>query len=181
MEPYTDAQLVADLKIGSEWAFTQLYNRYYKRLHIEANYVLKDAEEAADVVHDVLIIIWNRRDKLADNLHLKSYLTTCVRNKCMDRIRRSVVKERNVHQYMSLKELTTCINPMERKELSLQLATAINALPVAQRTVFELSYMEDKTQREIVAEKNRSLQTVKNQMSTTLRILRKKLKSSRDL
>ncbi len=181
MESYTDVQLVTDLKIGSEWAFTQIYNRYYRRLHVEANFLLKDSEEAADVVHDVLIIIWNRRDKLADNLHLKSYLITCIKNKCMDRIRRNAVKDRNVHMYMHLKEMTVNFNPMERKELSLQMANAINALPVGQRTVFEMSYLEDKTQREIVAEKHLSLQTVKNQMSTTLRILRKKLKSSHDL
>ncbi|NSL90756.1 RNA polymerase sigma-70 factor [Chitinophaga solisilvae] len=178
MQSLPDDLLVNDLKSGSEWAFTQIYNRYYARLHMEANYVLKDKDEAADVIHDVLVTIWKKRDSLPENMFLKSYLSACVKNKCMDKIRKKMIKEKNEKRYAELKELSIQFNPLENKELSLQIANVINALPLAQRNVFELSYLQDKSQREIMDEKGISLQTVKNQISTTLKILRKKLKSA---
>lgn len=174
----SDEQLVADIRTGCEWAFTTLYNRYYKKLHMDANYQLKDAELAEDIVQEVFVTIWTRRDHLPENLTIKSYLITCVRNKCLDQYRKTLVHSKNAKLYSSMKEIIVNFNPMENKELSLQLNNAIQALPQAQRTIFEMSYLDNELQRDIAVKQNITLQTVKNQISTSLRILRQKLKSS---
>ncbi|CAL1519756.1 sigma-70 family RNA polymerase sigma factor [Chitinophaga sp. MM2321] len=178
MQPSTDHLLITTLKNGSEFAFTEIYNRFYPRLHMEANYLLHDKDEAADLVQEVFVNMWIRRDELPENIFLKSYLSTCLRNKCLDRMRRINRHQKKVKVYAGNIEEYTQHVPIEHKELFQQILTAINELPLAQRQVFEMAYLEDRSHREIMEAKGTSLQTIKNQISTTLKVLRKKLKSA---
>jgi RNA polymerase sigma-70 factor (ECF subfamily) len=174
MHPKSDELLAAELKKGSELAFTEIYNRYYVRLHIEANYRLQNKEEAADVVQDVFTAIWKNKAILPSPISLKSYLSSCVKNKCIDKVRKNAHFQQYTQQFAEIKELAVQHDPAQDKEITVKIHHAIAGLPKAQRKVFELFYW-GLSHKEIVAQTGTSLQTIKNLLGTARKSLRKRL------
>ncbi|MDQ0107491.1 DNA-directed RNA polymerase specialized sigma24 family protein [Chitinophaga terrae (ex Kim and Jung 2007)] len=89
MQSPNDALLLKELKAGSEEAFVAIFNRYCTRLQLEAHYILRDAKQANDVTNDVFTDFWSQRSKLPNQLSLKHYLLSAIRNRCMDIKKRS--------------------------------------------------------------------------------------------
>ncbi len=85
--------------------------------------------------------------------------------------------ERNKYQYQYIKDsIDAQMTSIELSELGAQIQAAIAEIPApAARRAFELSYLENKSQKEIADEMNISLGTVKNQVSRALKIVREKL------
>jgi RNA polymerase sigma-70 factor (ECF subfamily) len=174
MQQYNDDWLLAELRSGSELAFSEVYRRYYTPLRLEAFYRLRDDVEADDVVQDVFTSLWTRKEKLPE-ISFKNYLFQAVRNRCIDKIRKNASHQHYTDQLRDLPEPSTQHISIEHKELSRQLHSVISAIPTAQRRVFELSYLEDKSNRQISEELGTSIQTVKNNLTTALKTLRNKL------
>lgn len=174
MQQTQEDRLLAELKAGSELAFSEIYRQYYTSLRLEAYYKLRNDLEAEDVVQDVFTSIWVRREKLP-NIAFKNYLFQAVRNRCIDKIRKNNSHQHYTEQIKDLPEPSTHHVSIEHKELSRQLKTVIAGIPAVQRRTFEMSYLEDKSNREISEELGTSLQTVKNNLSTALKTLRNKL------
>ncbi|GAA0552327.1 RNA polymerase sigma-70 factor [Chitinophaga japonensis] len=166
--------LLAELKTGNETAFSEIYRRYYTPLRLEAYYRLRNDAEAEDVVQDVFTSLWARKEKLPD-IAFKTYLFQAVRNRCIDKIRKNATHHHYTEQLKDLPEPSTRYIAIEHKELSRQLKTVISGIPPAQRKAFELSYLEDKSNRQISEELGTSLQTVKNNLTSALKTLRNKL------
>ena len=79
----TDSDLKAMLMRGSETAFDKIYERYWKKLFNEANKRLNDLELSEEIVQDIFIDLWVKREKKEiDNLY--AYLTTAVRYQLRD-------------------------------------------------------------------------------------------------
>ncbi|GAA0552424.1 RNA polymerase sigma factor [Chitinophaga japonensis] len=173
MQPTSDELLVSELKAGSQWAFSEIYNRYYTRLHLEANYKLRDKEAAADAVHDVFATIWRKKGELPEQLSLKGYLSFCIRNKCIDIIRRELQFQHYASQHEA-KEPVVQADPAVAKERSIELRNAIDNLPTAQRAVVQLVH-SGFSHKEIMALTGKSIQTIKNLLGTAKKTLREKL------
>jgi RNA polymerase sigma-70 factor (ECF subfamily) len=167
-----------ELKAGNESAFTEIFNRYRSMLYLEAYYQLKDHQEAQDIVQDVFTWLWLKKDTVPATVALKQYLFKATRNKCIDKHRKVKTIHHFTKEYPYLKETDTNYVPLETKELSHQLANAINAISApASRRAFQLLYLEDKSHKTIALEMGTNVQTVKNQISRALKVLRGKLKN----
>jgi len=174
MQHQQDEVLLAALKGGSEYAFGEIYRRYYTPLRLEAFYRLRCDTDAEDIVQDVFTSLWARKESLPE-VAFKQYLFQAVRNKCVDRIRKMTTIQHYTATLKDLPEPAIYAIPIENEELSCQLQTAISGLPSTQRQTFGLSYLEDKSNREISESLGTSVQTVKNNLSSALKNLRKKL------
>lgn len=74
----TDQELLALLKQSDQLAFTELYNRYWKKMLLVAWNHTKDKTNAEDLVHEVFISLWDKRqEQLIENV--AAFLTTCVK------------------------------------------------------------------------------------------------------
>jgi len=178
MQSHNDEFLLMEMKAGSEAAFTDIFNRYRNALYLEAYYQLKDTQEAQDIVQDVFTWLWTKKAQISPDIVLKQYLFRAVRNKCIDKHRRTKPQQQFTKEYPYIKETDTCQVPIETKELSQQLFSAINAISApASRRAFQLLYLEDKSHKTIALEMGTNVQTVKNQISRALKVLRGKLKN----
>ena len=72
--------LFKQFKSNDKNAITRLYNAYSRRLYNFAFAYLKTEEDAMDVVQEVFISIWNKRDTLNDETNLEAYLFTVTKN-----------------------------------------------------------------------------------------------------
>lgn len=178
MQSYTDDQLLTALKAGCERAFTELFNRHKQMVYLEAYYQLKDTAEAQDIVQEIFTWLWDKHHKIPDDKSLKGYLFRATRNKCIDKHRKAKRIQHFNQAYPHIKESSINPAPLEAKELRLQLSSAINTISApASRRAFELLYLEGKSHKIIASEMNTEVQTVKNQISRALKVLRDGLKN----
>lgn len=83
----SDADLVLKAKEGDQAAMGDIYDRYADRLFGFAFSMLRDREEAADAVHDVILRSSQKLDQLRDPAKLRPWLFSIARNEVMSRMR----------------------------------------------------------------------------------------------
>jgi RNA polymerase sigma-70 factor (ECF subfamily) len=89
-----DHTIIEQLRAGDAEAFEQLYVAYYPRLYPYAIDHARDAEIAAEVVHDVFLALWRRRAVFTLETTLKSYLYVAVRNRAVNTRKRALREPR---------------------------------------------------------------------------------------
>lgn len=170
-QSYTDQQLLSALKLNEEKAFTEIYNRYWEQLYRSAYSKLNDKAPAREIVHDVLIDIWKRRDVLTVD-HLPGYLEKAIRFRVINYHNRN----KGTHFIDSFQ--TILYSPFEAdsqvnmQDFSKLLDAWIAALPEKRRQIFVKHYFENLSAREIALELNLSTKTVQNNLSITTQQLR---------
>jgi RNA polymerase sigma-70 factor (family 1) len=172
----SDSELAMLFKQRDRKAFEEIYRRYWHPLFLHAYHILDDEDEAQDIVQDLFIAFWNK--PFTDQIHtsLKSYLYVTVRNKVLNHIRKNRIKD-NFIQFLSTK-LTekdfNTVNDIELKELTVLIDQEIDLLPPRMKQVFEMSRKEFLTHKEIAERLGTSEETVKKQITNSLKLLRVK-------
>src|SRR3546814_6763281 len=92
---YRDEELTPLLVEGDRVAYTELYNRYKKRVYVHAYRILQDREEAKDVVQELFTVLWTRRETLNYSNGFAGYVYSAARNKVLDRIARKKVDRKS--------------------------------------------------------------------------------------
>jgi RNA polymerase sigma-70 factor (family 1) len=172
---YSDAQLVALLKADDHKAFTELYNRYWEQLYAMAYARLKDGAQAEDIVHDVFVSLWQRREAVRI-VAFRPWLATAVKYSIIRTVNRTTLfRKYSNEQAAAVLMGGNGLSPAEELELSRLLAEAIERLPERCRLVFRLR-QEGMSNTEIAEAMDTSLKTVQNQVNRGLRVLRTALK-----
>lgn len=174
---YTDAELIAFLKQGDHAAFTAIYDRYASKIFYQVNQMLRDPEVAKDLVQDLFITVWSKARHIKAEAKLGGYLYVAAQNTVFKYIQRSKVQD---NYLKSLAEFSTELSnntaeQLDEKELHTLIERSIQELPPKMREVFELSRMQELSYHEIAVQLAISEQTVKNQVSSALKILRGKV------
>ena len=172
-----DSVVVTALNAGDEKMFEQVFRHYYGMLCSYANSFVNDADDAEDVVQQVMITIWEKRNSMQITSSLKSYLFRSVHNASLNRIRQkntvNAFTEDRSHTQETFHENTS--GHITGKELNQQIGRAIDSLPDQCRMVFKLSRFENMKYAEIASHLNISVKTVENHMGKALKLLRAQL------
>ena len=158
--------------------FDKIYVLYYSRMfRFATEYVLFD-EDAENIVQDVFLLLWEKREVLDIQISLVSYLFALVKNKSLDYLRHKVIADEYKQELSAKLTALELLNYSftSDEEIEQILMTAINKLPERCRQVFLKSRIEGKKNREIANELNLTVSTVENQMTIALRKLRVELK-----
>lgn len=173
----SDQELSISLGAGSRTAFAEIYERYWSVLLSHAIKMLKDEEKAQDAVQDVFQMLWEKSPTLNIHTSLSSFLYTSLRYRILDKLKRDKIEDRFLNTLQTEIEsgVSSTDDAMAEKEFARKIEEGLNMLPPKMRTVFELSRMNDYSYREISKELNLSENTVKKQISNSLKILRKSI------
>ena len=135
-------------------------------------------EDAENIVQDVFLLLWEKREVLDIQISLVSYLFALVKNKSLDYLRHKVIADEYKQELSAKLTALELLNYSftSDEEIEQILMTAINKLPERCRQVFLKSRIEGKKNREIANELNLTVSTVENQMTIALRKLRVELK-----
>lgn len=108
-------------------------------------------EEAEDIVQDVLLKLWERRDTLSTIQNLEAFAVSSARNLALDRIEmmdnKVIPFDVNLHDHPDNQPLQT--DAMIHREQTTKIHDIINQLPEKQRTAIQLRDIEGKTYKEI--------------------------------
>lgn len=112
---------------------------------------LKDEEQAKDVVQDVFLKLWQKREELAKVENIEAFAMRMTRNRCLDMIRsnRSVPVEDTKIRHLSEERLDPD-REMDLSEAAQLVRNVIGTLPELQRQVIWLRDIEQLDYEEIV-------------------------------
>ncbi len=173
----SDTEITDLLKFGDQVAFTEIYNRFKGLLYIYACKITGDEDIAEDLVQDIFIYVWDKRETINFTTSISSYLYSAVRYRFFDLVDKQKVRADYVQAlqlFIDQGEYLTD-NYILEKELAATIEKEVSNLPAKMRAVFLLSRNKNMSNKEIAVQLDISEKTVKNQLSTALKTLKVKL------
>ena len=179
-------KIVNGLRNGQIKAFEKLFKLYHPRLLSYANYFLDDPYESEDLIQEVFIQVWNRRETFLNEKQFTSYLFTMVRNKCLNVLKRKIIEDKYVLNQSRLQseELYHISFGAEDNFISMEMKLSqliektICEMPERCQQAFRLKWLEGKKIREISEIMNISTTMVDKHLAKGMEIARKRIDSS---
>lgn len=165
-------QIVHEIRAGNEDSFRRIFHAYYENLCQYAFTLLRDMDDAEDVVQSTFVKIWEKREALMITQSIRSYLYKSVYHQCINhfeyRAVRTKFSERNkIENSGEIQHPEVFPNELEDR-----ISAAILSLPKQCRTIFMMSRYQEMKYAEIAKELDISVNTIENQISKALRVLR---------
>ena len=164
MQSPGDLELVEQAKSGNDRAFTEIVNRYEKKVFFIIKRMLNDDDETADATQEVFIKVHSSLKGFRGDANLYTYIYRIATNVAI-----SYLRKRKVRAVVRLDETITNIltggnepqREADQSELKKLVAQAVTALPVQQRQVFILRFYEELSYEEIAQVMRRSVGALK--------------------
>ncbi|MDP4208831.1 MAG: RNA polymerase sigma-70 factor [Bacteroidota bacterium] len=178
----TDESIWEKIRNSDNKAFELMFRRFYDTLYLYALGILKNEAEAQEIVNDVFLRIWQKRDKIQINYGIKPYLfrsvfnasTDCLRQKQASGQRSFIEIDDQIMEMVGVNE-EYIFNMLQLEEVEHDVHEAINQLPKQCREIFCSSRFELLTYNEISERFNISVNTVKTQIGRAIDSLRQQL------
>ncbi|WP_442587250.1 RNA polymerase sigma-70 factor [Pedobacter sp. AW31-3R] len=178
----TDEELIAMVKDDVLPAFDELYNRYWSQLLAKSFDRLKHKEDAEEVVQELFVRIWRRRQRIDLQFSFKTYIYAALRYEVMHFIARQQYRKDDIPidavEFTEIWSQEEQFHSIEIKELQQQMNDIIDHLPEKCQIIFKMSRDDGFSARKIADLLNLSPRTVETQIGKAIRILRKALKGS---
>ena len=164
---------IVKIKNGDIEFFEQLFKQYYEPLIYFAYRYVQDKQAAEDIIQDIFVYLWDKREKLDFGINIKTYLYSAVKNRCLKYLKRKAVEIKyRPLEIILAKDADNPESIMINDELQEALTSAINELPEKRREIFCMNRFDELTYAEIASILNLSIKTVETQMSRALKFLR---------
>jgi RNA polymerase sigma-70 factor (ECF subfamily) len=155
--------------------FEEMYRTYYRMLRNAAANIIGDLDASHDIVQEVFLKLWHRREELHAILNPKAYLYRSVINSSITFLENN--KPKTGLNELKLEAGSKSDSNVMMKELEIKLQAALDNLPPKCKAIFVLSRFEGLKNKEIAETLGLSLKTVENQMGIALKKLRDDLRS----
>lgn len=176
-----DKNLINKIRKGDEEAFELLFKKYYVRLCGFARKFTINTEEAEEIVQEVFLKIWEKRELLKSEKEIKPYLFMSVQNLCFNLLEHKKVEDKYysviefVYKNSDRKEFDA-FEELLGTELQERVKKVTDSLPAECQRIFLMSRNEGLKYAEIAERLEISIKTVETQMSRALAKFRKELK-----
>ncbi|QDH80290.1 RNA polymerase sigma-70 factor [Echinicola soli] len=170
MEDSSENTLCAPI---DEELFETTFKSHFQALYAYACMLVKDEDEAAEIVQTVFLKVWEKRETISITSSLKAYLYQMVYRDSMNHLRHQKVKQK--HHDITLRQSSDGGLQMDEghdHELMDALRKALHVLPEKCRKVFLLSRYESLKYHEIADRLGISVKTVETHMGKALKHLR---------
>ena len=171
--------LFINVKKGDISSFNQLYNCYRIKLFNFVFRLLKNKEDAEEIVQDTFVKLWQNREAIDPEKISDNYIFTIARNSVLNALRKN-------HPPINSIEEKSIIEPAHNRteeevlftDLSAHFQLIINKLPDKRKIIYNLSREKGYSNREIAEELNISVKTVEVQMTKALKFLKENIKAT---
>lgn len=167
---------------GDITAFEMLYKKYYIFLRIIANHIVRNIDDAEEIVSDVFVKLWNNREEITISTSIKAYIIRAVQNTSINYLERNKLSNKltdslsDVDYGILAWDSDYPLGQLYEKDIQDILDRSIDLLPPSCKQVFILSRSEAMKYSDIASKLGISVNTVKMQMKIALARLREALK-----
>jgi len=173
-----ESALLSGLRAGDTSCFTRIYDLYWEDLYVVAFRKLSSEEDAKDIIHDLFFSLWQKRSTLMISTSLSTYLFSALKNRIFNQFAAQKVRRQYVKNALNQPVIgsATTDDQLAVGEITSILTLASEQMPPKMRQIFLLSRKDGLSIPVISAQLNISEQTVKNQISSALKIVKQHLK-----
>ncbi len=164
-------------KFNTKEEFESIFRDYYNELCSFAFKYLKDPQDAEEIVQEMFVKLWEKKDNISISSSIRSYLYNSVKNNCLNKIKHIQIREKyKEHNEELIKNTDNSIDQqLEATELDEKITISIEMLPKARKKIFIMCRYDGLKYREIAKKLDISIKTVENQMGKALKFLRSEL------
>ncbi|RZK41097.1 MAG: RNA polymerase sigma-70 factor [Pedobacter sp.] len=169
--------LLLQLNSGDQNAFSQIFKQFYQPLCFFCNRLITDSATAEEIVQDILIKVWDKKEDFSSLSSIKAFLYISTRNASMNFIDKQQRQQRRERELLySIDELEEpIIQDIIYTEVLNEIRTEINNLPEQCGKIIKMLYEEEMKPQEIAEELNIKVSTVYNQKMRGIAILKTRL------
>ncbi|MFD2937837.1 RNA polymerase sigma factor [Spirosoma flavum] len=170
-----EQQWLRQLRLGDEQAFRAIYGHFWEELLGFAYKKTGSLPVAEDLVQDLFISLWLKRDSLLISQSLKAYLFAILKYQVIDYIRANISRQNYLSSLKLAMQTSTSGDEVASNEIHELVQQSAQAMPERMRLIFEMSRYQGYSNEEIAQQLNLSEQTVRNQISSALKRIRTNL------
>lgn len=178
-----DMELLQGIRQNDAGAFRQLFDRYWQLLYRLAARKTAHAEDAEDIVQELFIELWRKKEPFELRVSLRSYLVSCIYLKIFQYFRKKGFQEKHYEdfaRYEAQIRLAPGVAELSHHEFETEygklqdiIAETIAMMPPQMQTVFSLKHHRGMSTNDIAAELNISPESVKTHLKLGMVRLRK--------
>jgi RNA polymerase sigma-70 factor (ECF subfamily) len=174
---YSDHELITLLKGDDHAAFTEIYKRYWKKMLLIAWNHSHDKATSKDIVHDVFMSLWDRRNTV-EILNLSAFLATSVKFSIFKFYQKESRRTELINRNYQFEELTNDEDKLDALFLNEYINGIVEEMPEKCRLVFSLSRDLGMKNAEIADKLNITEKGVEANLTRALKIIRAELKKN---
>lgn len=174
----SDLEILLQLKTGNKQIFNKIYEHYWKKLFLIAYHKLRDKEEAEEIVQEVFVTLWNKRENLAIE-NLNAYLSAMLRYAIYAHIsKEKSTKNRELLYDSKMPKQHSFEESLHHKFILEKIFALSESLPEKCKKVFQYNKMQDRPLAEVAEQLNITQKTAEAHLTKALKIIRINLKST---
>ena len=167
-----DSFLLVEFKSGNSRAFDKIFNNHYQNMCRFAQSIVHDEDTAHSLVQQVFVNLWENRESSDHIESLIPFLTTMVRNHCINFVKREKRHIKLADFPADAHTENTTENELFVYEFEEQLINALSLLPERCKMAFEYSRFENMTNKEIAQKMEITTKGVEALIGRALKSLR---------
>lgn len=172
-------QFICQIKQGNIASYNRLYYEYYKKLCYHSFLIINRKDIAEEVVQNIFVKIWEKRETLNLPDNIGSYLYRAVLNESLNYLKKEKRNTYNENEVQNLENLSNNLAlETQQDELRKQIRLAIKKLPYKTRRVFIMNRKLNLSYQEIASRLNISVKGVEYHICSALKQLRNDLNST---
>ena len=176
IQPLPEKDLLRRISNGDEAAFTAIFYHYGKRVWWFIFQRVKSETIADDVVQEVFLKLWVKKEEVAEIDDLRAYIYTMAANKAYDQLKKIAGDDRKRESLWQRMRHTEDTNPVEEaldfRESQEMINQAIEQLPPQRKRIYQLNRLEGLSYEEIAGLLHISRSTVSNHLVEATRFIR---------
>lgn len=162
-----------ELQQGNTLALSYFFDLHYQSLCYFAHSIVKDQQEAEDIVATSFVKIWNKHADFKTAQNIKAFLYISTKNACLDylkKLKRQALAQQGYFQQLTLEE-DQLENYFIEAEFLHILNIELEKLPERCKEVFKLIYVDGLKTNEIAELLDLSVKTVRNHKARAVSLL----------
>ncbi len=177
--PYDEKALLGMIADGDERAFRQLFDLYNERFYAIALKMTRSDKVAEDIVQDVFMNLWIKRESLANVVNPSSYFFTAVYRKIYHYYRSEALNRKFLHSVSPVENFACATEErVLAHESEALISKAISQLPPQQKLVFKLSKQQGFSRADVAHQLNITPNTVRNHLADAIKFIRNFLRNT---
>lgn len=171
---YNEEQLLKRLAAGDDIAFNTIYEQYQQSVFAFAFYLTKSKELSEEVVQEVFVRIWEKKEQLPENMIILPYIKRMTQNLVLDLFRKAG-REQALQQQLQDAMRNIFSHPDDQlleKELRRIYHQGIDLLPPQKKIIYTLHRDHQLSYEQIANKLGLSPHTVRNHMAQAIRSVR---------
>jgi RNA polymerase sigma-70 factor (ECF subfamily) len=172
-----DKKLIIQLNNNGVEAFDSLFLQYSEKLYCFAFSLLKNNEDAKEIVQEAFVRVWEKRKQIDSSKSFKSFLFTVSYNLIVDQLRHRL-KDKQYREflidYIGAEKIELHTN-IDYNIIKSKIRGAVEELPEKRKQIYVLSREVGLSHKEIASKLGISTKTVENQIGLALKHIKLRL------